>query len=79
MYTLVRRGFRLDGLRSQAPSLTATLVLAEAFYKFHSFTLEFMAALATWFVLDAALSSALSGVRAIRGAAQRPGEARREG
>ena len=30
-------------------------VIAELFYKFHSFTLECAAFLATWFVLDGAL------------------------
>jgi hypothetical protein len=33
-------------------------IIAEAFYKFHSFTLECIAFLATWFVLDAALTGA---------------------
>jgi hypothetical protein len=39
------RGWRLVGF---APAL----VLAEMFYKFHSFTLECMAFLATWLVFD---------------------------
>jgi hypothetical protein len=37
----------------QAPVLAVSLVIAEVFYKFHSFTLECGAFLATWFVLDA--------------------------
>jgi hypothetical protein len=37
----------------QAPILAASLVIAELFYKFHSFTLECIAFLATWYVLDA--------------------------
>jgi hypothetical protein len=32
-----------------------SFVIAEFFYKFHSFTLECAAFLATWFVLDAVL------------------------
>jgi hypothetical protein len=32
-----------------------SFVIAELFYKFHSFTLECVAFLVTWFVLDAAL------------------------
>lgn len=41
-------------------SLVASWVIAEVFYKFHSFTLECLAFLATWFVVDAAAT----GVRA---------------
>ncbi len=37
----------------QAPVLASSWVIAELFYKFHSFTLECAAFLATWFVLDA--------------------------
>lgn len=37
----------------QAPSLTLAWLVAEFFYKFHSFTLECAAFLVTWFVLDA--------------------------
>ena len=33
---------------TEAPALGASLVLAELFYKFHSFTLECAAFLATW-------------------------------
>lgn len=36
------------------PTLATSLVVAELFYKFHSFTLECIAFLATWFVLDGA-------------------------
>lgn len=35
-----------------APSAAAAVVIAELFYKFHSFTLECVAFLATWYVLD---------------------------
>jgi hypothetical protein len=38
----------------QVPVLGLSFVIAELFYKFHSFTLECLAFLATWFVLDAA-------------------------
>lgn len=33
------------------PTLVASLVIAELFYKFHSFILEAVAMLATWWVL----------------------------
>ena len=37
----------------QAPIVGVAFVVAELFYKFHSFTLECIAFLATWYVLDA--------------------------
>jgi hypothetical protein len=37
----------------QVPALALAWIIAEMFYKFHSFTLECGAFLATWFVLDA--------------------------
>lgn len=41
----------------QAPAATAALVIAEAFYKFGSFTAECLAFLATWFVIQLPLSA----------------------
>lgn len=53
MYTL----FKLLPVRQlvyeQAPALASAWVIAEIFFKFHSFTLECAAFLVTWFVLDA--------------------------
>ncbi len=53
MYTL----FRLLPVKQlayeQVPALALAWIIAELFYKFHSFTLECGAFLATWFVLDA--------------------------
>lgn len=43
-------------ITQQGPSLLAAWALAELFYKFHSFTLECAAFLATWFALDLILS-----------------------
>jgi hypothetical protein len=37
----------------QVPALALAWLIAEIFYKFHSFTLECGAFLATWFALDA--------------------------
>ena len=37
--------------------LLAALLIAETFYKFHSFTLECLAFLATWYLLDAAVTA----------------------
>jgi hypothetical protein len=36
----------------QLPVLAISILIAEFFYKFHSFTLECIAFLATWFSLD---------------------------
>lgn len=41
--------------KRQLPMFMVSLVTAEVFYKFHSFTLECGAFLATWYALDAAL------------------------
>jgi hypothetical protein len=60
MYTLLREGWSAKTLQLQVPALVATIVVAETFYKFHSFTLEFLAALATWTVIDLVLSTIAS-------------------
>ena len=57
MYTLLRSLPLSTLLSTQAPTLFASFVIAELFYKFHSFTLECLAFLATWFVLDAAATT----------------------
>ncbi len=38
-------------LAQQLPTLFVSLIIAEFFYKFHSFTLECLAFLGTWYVL----------------------------
>lgn len=53
MYTLIRSLPASELALRVTPTLGASLVIAEAFYKFHSFTLEALAFLATWFILDA--------------------------
>jgi hypothetical protein len=53
MYTLVRSVPFKQLLIEQVPTLLLSLVIAEIFYKFHSFTLEAFAFLATWYVVDA--------------------------
>ncbi len=40
-------------LQEQVPTFTISFLIAELFYKFHSFTLECLAFLATWYLLDA--------------------------
>jgi hypothetical protein len=55
MYTLIRSIPLKELLSRQAPALGISWLIAEVFYKFHSFTLECAAFLATWFAVDAAL------------------------
>ena len=71
MYTLLRSVPWRNLVTTQAPALLASFVIAELFYKFHSFTLECLAFLATWFAIDALLTR-LRGARA----AQRDGVAK---
>ena len=53
MFELLRSTPLRQLLARQAPALAISLVVAELFYKFGSFTLECIGFLATWFVLDA--------------------------
>ena len=53
MFELIRSTSLRQLLSRQAPALAGSLVIAELFYKFGSFTLECLGFLATWFVLDA--------------------------
>ncbi|MGB5453358.1 MAG: hypothetical protein WBN00_14805 [Sedimenticolaceae bacterium] len=56
MYTLIRTLQIRQLLSEQLPSIGGALLIAESFYKFHSFFLECLAFLATWFVIDMCLS-----------------------
>ena len=58
MYTLVRSMPWGRLLLEQVPAITLSFVIAELFYKFHSFTLETLAFLATWGVIDAVIQVA---------------------
>ena len=60
MYVLLRHVSVREGVLVEAPCLVASLLLAEVWYKFHSFTLECGAFLGTWFVLDAAVQAVLT-------------------
>ena len=53
MFELLRSSSLHQLLARQVPALVISLVIAELFYKFGSFTLECLGFLATWFVLDA--------------------------
>ena len=72
MFELLRSSSLRQLLSRQVPALALSLVVAELFYKFGSFTLECLGFLATWFVLDAAFAQvarALSRGRAEAGGA----------
>ena len=56
MFELLRSSSLRHLLARQAPALVISLLVAEMFYKFGSFTLECLGFLATWFVLDAMFS-----------------------
>jgi hypothetical protein len=52
MYTLLRLLSVKRLTYEQLPTLTLAWIIAELFFKFHSFTLECGAFLATWLMLD---------------------------
>jgi len=52
MYSLVRDLGIQVALKQEAAPFLIAFVIAEFLYKFHSFTLECLAFLATWFVLS---------------------------
>ncbi len=64
MYTLTRVIPVKRLLTEQLPALGAALIIAELFYKFHSFTLECVAFLATWYVFDVIISMVRKAVAA---------------
>ncbi len=57
MYALIRSVPLRKLFAEQAPVLCGSMLIAEIAYKFHSFTLECAAFLATWYVLDATRAS----------------------
>lgn len=59
MYKFIRSVSNRELFLKQLPTLTVSLVMAELFYKFHSFTLECLAFLATWYLLDLLISLVL--------------------
>ena len=52
MFTLIKSIPVRRLLSEQGPILGLSIIFAELFYKFHSFTLECLAFLVTWCVLD---------------------------
>jgi len=70
MYELIKALGVKQLLQHQAPVLGLSLILAEGLFKFHSFTLECLAFLATWFCADFLWQSArrLFRIRGLTGA-----------
>jgi hypothetical protein len=58
MYSLIKSLTLRSFVIEQLPVLLLSFIIAEIFFKFHSFTLEALAFLATWFVLDWIVQSA---------------------
>ena len=52
MYTLLKSSTPRQLASNQLPSLLASMIIAELFYKLGSFTLECAALFATWFAID---------------------------
>jgi hypothetical protein len=71
VFQLIRSMTARQLLVRQVPAFSISLVIAELFYKFHSFTLECAAFLATWFVLDGITQAVVSRIATGRGSAAR--------
>ena len=70
MFTLLRRLKNRSAALREASTFTVALVIAEGFYRFHSFSLECLAFLGTWGALSALLELAwwlLRRAHALRG------------
>lgn len=63
MFTMLRELGLRRSLSREAPSLIISFGIAEWLYKFHSFTLECLAFLATWFVLSAVTAQVTAFLR----------------
>jgi hypothetical protein len=56
MFTLIRSLRVHELLTEQIPALGISLLITELFFKFHSFSLECVSFLATWYILDAIIA-----------------------
>jgi hypothetical protein len=73
MFTLARTLPVKSLLLEQAPPLVVSIVIAELFYKLGSFSLECLAFLTTWFLLDWAFTSVSQLFRQFTTGRNRPG------
>lgn len=67
MYQLLRELPIQQIIVRQLPTFAVSFLIAEMFYKFHSFSLECAAFLATWFVIDALAELPILLLRSLRG------------
>jgi hypothetical protein len=67
MFTIVRHVNFREGMLVEIPSLAVSLIIAEFFYKFHSFTLECFAFTAPWFLVGGMLARVSRRAFALRG------------
>ncbi len=56
MYQMIKSNGIRQTVVQELPPAAIALVIAELFYKFHSFVLECLAFLATWYVLSLILN-----------------------
>jgi hypothetical protein len=66
MYQIVKGPVARGVLARETLPFVVSLVTAEMFYKFHSFTLECLAFLATWYALSWLLARVVPGREASR-------------
>ena len=59
MFTLITNMRSRESVLAEAPAFLLSLVIAETFYKFHSFTLECVCFLATWLAVSSIFVLAL--------------------
>jgi hypothetical protein len=67
VYTLTQKAGLLHSVRDEAVPAALSLVAAELFYHFHSFTLECGAFLLTWYAASYAWSRVARARGAVRG------------
>jgi len=63
MFQLIHNLTTGELFKRQLPVFALAFVIAELFYKFHSFALECMAFLVTWYVLDAVVQKLFPATR----------------
>ena len=52
MYRMARASGLIASIKGELPACMTALIIAELFYKFHSFTLECIAFLFTWLAIS---------------------------
>lgn len=67
MYALARLVPVRELVLTQVLPIAIALVVAEVFYRFGSFSLECLAFLATWFLLETAARTGAAGLRRVTG------------